>query len=146
MAVTWNLTIDCAQPARLAEFWALALGYEPASPPGGFATWRDWLEQFGVPEEEADDLAVIADPDGNEPNLAFLKVPEAKAVKNRLHLDLHVGGGREATPYEVRWQRVTETVQRLTAAGATKIAEVSDGGPPDHVLMADPEGNEFDVL
>lgn len=146
MAAKWNLTIDCADARRLAEFWAFALGYVPAPPPEGFTTWPEWLASFGVPEEEFNDLAVITDPDGIGTDVAFLKVPEPKSVKNRLHLDVHVGGGRENTPWEVRWQRVTEAVQRLTEAGATVIAEVGQDGTPDHVLMADPEGNEFDVI
>jgi len=47
---------------------------------------------------------------------------------------------------EVRWPRVTEAVERLTAAGATVIREDVQDGIPDHVVMADPEGNEFCVL
>jgi predicted enzyme related to lactoylglutathione lyase len=47
---------------------------------------------------------------------------------------------------EVRWPRVTEAVERLTTAGASVIREDLDDGVPDHVVMADPEGNEFCVL
>jgi hypothetical protein len=74
-----------------------------------------------------------------------LKVPESKVAKNRLHLDVQVGGGRD-TPWEVRWPRVIEAVERLTAAGATVIREYELQGKPDHVMMADPEGNEFCLL
>jgi len=77
---------------------------------------------------------------------AFLRVPEPKVGKNRMHLDVAVGGGRDTTPRDVRWARIMAAVQRLTAAGATVIAEVGEADQPDHVLMADPEGNEFDVL
>jgi hypothetical protein len=146
MAVTWNLTIDCAAPGRLAQFWSLALGYVPAPPPDDAATWEDWLRKRGVPEEEWDDLAVLCDPDGVGTRVAFLRVPEPKVGKNRMHLDVAVGGGRPTTPPDVRWARIMAVVQRLTAAGATVIAEVGEAGQPDHVMMADPEGNEFDVL
>lgn len=145
MAIKWSLTIDCAQPARLAEFWALALGYVPSPPPVGFGSWEEWLTHHGVPEEEWDQGASLSDPDGIGPSLSFLQVPESKVVKNRLHLDIQVGGGRN-TPWEVRWPRVIEAVERLTAAGATVIREDVLQGKPDHVVMADPEGNEFDVL
>jgi hypothetical protein len=74
--------------------------------------------------------------------LSFLKVPEPKAVKNRVHLDVQVSGGR-ATPWEVRWPRVTQAVERLIAAGATVVRDEGLQGKPDHVVMADPEGNEF---
>jgi predicted enzyme related to lactoylglutathione lyase len=63
-------------------------------------------------------------------------------VKNRLHLDVQVGGGRD-TLWEVRWPSVQEAVGRLTAAGATVIREEELQGRPDHVVLADPEGNEF---
>jgi len=55
------------------------------------------------------------------------------------------GGGR-GEPWEVRWPRVTETVERLITAGATVIREDRLNGTPDHVVMADPDGNEFCVL
>ncbi|MEV0400585.1 VOC family protein [Actinoallomurus sp. NPDC050550] len=145
MAIEWSLTIDCARPAKLAEFWALALGYVQAPPPVGFGSWEEWFTHCGVPEEERDQGASLSDPDGVGPRLSFLQVPEPKVVKNRVHLDVQVGGGR-ATPWEVRWPRVLEAVDRLTAAGATVIREYQLQGKPDHMLMADPEGNEFCVL
>jgi predicted enzyme related to lactoylglutathione lyase len=58
---------------------------------------------------------------------------------------MQAGGGR-GEPWEVRWQRVTEAVERLISAGATVIREDVQDGTPDHVVMADPEGNEFCVL
>jgi hypothetical protein len=145
VSTRWTLTIDCAHPATLAAFWRLALGYVEASPPQGFATWAEWLEHYRVPPEEWDDGAYIEDPDGVRPRISFLKVPEPKAAKNRVHLDVQAGGGR-SEPWEVRWPRVTEAVARLTAAGASVIREDLDDGIPDHVVMADPEGNEFCVL
>ncbi|MFD3518939.1 VOC family protein [Streptomyces sp. NPDC058653] len=145
MSTTWSLTIDCAHPSKLAEFWALALGYAEPPPPEGFSTWEAWLLDCGVPEEEWDDGAYLADPDGVGPSLSFLKVPESKVAKNRLHLDLRVGGGRDI-PWETRWPRVVAEVERLTAAGATVIREHELRGRPDHVEMADPEGHEFCVV
>ncbi|WP_326814572.1 MULTISPECIES: VOC family protein [unclassified Streptomyces] len=145
MSTRWTVTLDCAQPARLAEFWALALGYVPKPPPAGFGSWEEWFAHHGIPEEEWDDGAYLCDPDGVGPTLSFLKVPEPKVAKNRVHLDVQAGGGRE-TPWEVRWPRVTETVARLTAAGATVVREHDMDGRPDHVEMADPEGNEFCVV
>lgn len=142
MATKWSLTVDCAHPAKLAEFWALALGYAEKPPPSGFPTWEAWFAHFGVPEEEWGDGAYLADPDGVGPSMSFLKVPESKVVKNRLHLDVQVGGGRD-TPWETRWPRVLAAVERLTAAGATVIREHGSRGRPDHVEMADPEGHEF---
>src|SRR6266511_573160 len=52
VAVEWTLTIDCANPARLADFWSVALGYVLAPPPAGFDTWEEWFVRFGVPEDE----------------------------------------------------------------------------------------------
>jgi hypothetical protein len=98
-----------------------------------------------VPEDEWDDGAYLSDPEGVLPSLSFLKVPEPKVAKNRLHLDVQAGGGREV-PWETRWERVTEAVARLTAAGATVSRQYALDGRPDHVVMADPEGNEFCVV
>lgn len=142
MSTRWNLTIDCARPAELARFWALALGYVEKPPPAGFASWEEWFARHDIPEEEWGDGAYLSDPDGVGPALSFQKVPESKAVKNRVHLDVQAGGGRE-TPWEVRWPRVVEARERLTAAGATVVAEYDMQGRPDHVMLADPEGNEF---
>ncbi|MGW0659726.1 VOC family protein [Streptodolium elevatio] len=145
MAVRWTLTVDCAEPGKLAEFWAAALGYAPRPAPAGFADWEEWLRHYDVPEEEWDDGAYLTDPDGVGPNISFLKVPEPKVAKNRLHLDIQAGGGREV-PWEERMPRVVAAVERLTAAGATVLREDAPDGRLDHVVMADPEGNEFCVV
>jgi hypothetical protein len=145
VSVKWTVTIDCAHPAMLAAFWNLALGYVDAPAPKGFASWHEYFAASGIPPEEWDDGAYIEDPGRVRPSISFLKVPEPKVVKNRVHLDVQVGGGR-SQPWEMRWPLVTEAVNRLVAAGATIIHEDVWDGVPDHVIMADPEGNEFDVL
>jgi hypothetical protein len=141
----WTLTFDCARPGVQAKFWALALGYIERPPPEGFDSWEAWFAHYDVPEEEWDDGAYLSDPDGVLPNVSFLKVPEPKTVKNRVHFDLQVGGGRQNS-WDVRWPHVLDMVERLKAAGATVIGEYQNDGNPDHVVMADPEGNEFCVL
>lgn len=133
MATRWTLTFDCADPEMLARFWAEALGYAEPEAPEGFDTWEDWLRHHGVPEEEWNDGAHLRDPEGIGPSLSFLKVPEPKVAKNRVHLDVQVGGGRDQTPWEIRWPRVEAAVERLTAAGASFIAQYDDRGKPDHV-------------
>jgi hypothetical protein len=129
----------------LATFWCQALGYVEGAPPAGAASWDEYLASVGVPESEWGDGAFIEDPDGIRPGISFLKVPEPKTAKNRVHLDVQAGGGR-SEPQEARWARVLEAVQRLTRAGATVIREDRQGGVPDHFVMADPEGNEFCVV
>lgn len=145
MSTRWSVTIDCAHPPTIARFWALALGYTEPPPPVGFATWAEWLTHHDVPEEEREDGAYLHDLDGVGPTLSFLKVGEGKVVKNRVHLDIQAGGGRD-TPQEIRWPRVLEKVRQLSAAGATVLREDAVNGQPDHIVMADPEGNEFCVL
>ncbi|MFD5193889.1 VOC family protein [Streptomyces sp. NPDC058357] len=145
MGTKWSLTIDCAQPAKLAAFWALALGYTEKPAPAGFGSWEEWFAHHGVPEDEWDQGAYLWDPDGEGPGLSFQQVPESKAAKNRLHLDVQAGGGRE-TPWEERWPRVVDAMERLISAGATVVHEEALGGRPDHLVMADPEGNEFCLL
>jgi hypothetical protein len=72
-------------------------------------------------------------------------VPERKTVKNRVHLDLKVGGGRHQSPKKRR-SRIDKAVERLTAAGAQAQREIEQDGNLDHVIMVDPEGNEFCVV
>lgn len=145
MAVRWTMTVDCADARRVAAFWREALGYVEAPPPTGFATWEEWFGAFEVPEDEWDDGASIVDPEGVGPQITFLKVPEPKTAKNRLHLDLQVSGGR-ARPADERRAAITATVERLLAAGGAVLAEHEAGGHLDHVVLADPEGNELCVV
>src|SRR5258707_12665068 len=94
--VRFQFVIDCADPDRLARFWAAALGYELAPVPDGFATWNDFYRKLGVPEEELVDGADrISDPEGHGPRSWFHVVPDAKGVKNRWHLDIHARGERQ---------------------------------------------------
>ncbi|WP_456844527.1 VOC family protein [Cellulomonas sp. P5_C6] len=141
----WTVTFDCTSPMAMARFWGPALGYVEPPPPDGFDTWDVWAEHHEVPPDERDDGAYLADPDGMLPSLSFLRVPEGKVVKNRLHLDLRESGGRSA-PQAEREARIRAAVARLTAAGATVLAEHTLRGDLDHVVLADPEGNEFCVV
>jgi hypothetical protein len=136
VAVRFDLTLDCADAQRLGEFWKPALGYVDEPPPAPFATREEWLRHHEVPEEEWGDGVWLCRPDGSGPRLSILRVPEPKTAKNRLHLDILLDGEDEG-----RWGRITAEVERLRAAGASVLWE-ADGR---HVVMADPEGNEFCV-
>jgi predicted enzyme related to lactoylglutathione lyase len=111
------LAIDSNDPEKLARFWADVLG------------WRRTYE--------SDDEIVLEPPagspeDGVAPDLIFLKVPETKTIKNRLHLDL-------------RPQDQAAEVERIEALGAQRVS-VGQGSEATWVVLADPEGNEFCVL
>jgi hypothetical protein len=145
MTVSWGVTFDCESPAVVAAFWKTALGYVDGAVPEGFATWREWFIACDVPETEWDDGASIDDPTGVGPRISFLKVPERKTVKNRIHLDVKVSGGRSWPPAE-RAELIRATADQLTAAGATTIQAHRIRGELDHIVLADPEGNEFCVV
>ncbi len=104
-----NVTFDCADPPRLAEFWSRALGY----------TVKDANEFF----------AALAPPSEGGPTMLFLKVPEPRTVKNRVHLDL-MAEDREAE------------VQRLLGLGATRGETRTEFGI-NWTTVHDPEGNEL---
>ena len=111
------LCIDTTDPARLAGFWQAALG------------WRRTFEK--------DDEVVLEPPagsreDGVVPDLLFLRVPEVKESKNRLHLDL-------------RPEDQAAEVARLAGLGAWPV-DIGQGAQASWVVMADPDGNEFCVL
>jgi hypothetical protein len=134
-----QITFDAHEPRRLADFWALALGYVPQPPPEGFDTWEDLGRAIGLSEDEFDNYAAVVDPDGAGPRIYFQKVPEGKTAKNRMHLDV---SPVEAPPGD--WDAVMKHVRRLTEAGATIVAERHDR-VGSCMVMQDPEGNEFCV-
>ncbi len=110
------LCIDTHDPVKLASFWQAALG------------WRRTFED--------EDQVVLEPPEGSPedgvaPDLVFLKVGQDKIIKNRLHLDLR--------PVDQAAE-----VARLEALGASRV-DVGQGDV-SWVVMADPDGNEFDVL
>jgi len=146
MPARFQLVIDCKDPELLARFWAAALGYVLEPPPEGFATWDDWRRAIGFPDSEVGIGAdSIIDPKGGGPRIWFRVEPDAKVVKNRLHLDVHVSGGR-SVPLATRTQRVDAEAKRLTDLGATFTgALIVDGLDWYAVGMKDPEGNEFDI-
>jgi hypothetical protein len=144
--VTFQLVVDCVDPEPLARFWAAALGYELERPPDGFATWDAYRRDLGIPEEElGGGVDCIVDPAGKGPRIWFQVVPDRKVVKNRLHIDVAAGGGRDL-PIETRRQRVDAMAARLVGLGAVLLGALDSEGL-DHyaVAMRDPEGNEFDV-
>jgi hypothetical protein len=141
MARPFQVTMDAADPTRLAAFWAAALGYEVQPPPPGFASWEELLESQGVPRDQWGAASAIIDPDGVRPRIFFQRVPEPKAAKNRVHLDLQSGGG-PGVPLDEQRRRVQDEVGRLVSLGATEVGEQADLGVY-WVVLRDPEGNEF---
>ena len=111
----FGVAVDCADAAALARFWADVLGREVAD---------------GATREHA---VVLVDREGvHGPRLAFHQVPEAKTVKNRVHLDL------VSTDYDAE-------AERLIGLGARKIREIEQGGAR-WTTFGDIEGNEFDLI
>jgi hypothetical protein len=116
-----TVTVDCANAYELSEWWKPVLGYTDVA---------------DDPNEPGDEECLIRDPEGGQ-SLLFIEVPDEKAAKNRLHLDLQP---RDLTR--------DEEVARLLAHGATEVADHRGiyGPGSGWVVLADPEGNEFCVL
>jgi Glyoxalase-like domain len=140
MATDFQVTVDCTEPHALADWWAEALGWEVE--PQDEAFIRRMVEAGHASEEQTTTHrghlvwtagAAITSPDPDRPRVLFQSVPEARTVKNRVHLDLRVGDERREAE-----------VARLTGMGATELWRASQG-PFSWVTMADPEGNEFCV-
>jgi predicted enzyme related to lactoylglutathione lyase len=108
-----NITFDCADARRLADFWSGLLG------------WNVYYD---------DDPEVVVAPSfpHSGTGLLFIPVPEGKTAKNRMHLDL---APEDATR--------DETVERAVAAGGSVIGDHRREDGSGWVTMADPEGNEF---
>jgi catechol 2,3-dioxygenase-like lactoylglutathione lyase family enzyme len=137
-----QITFDCADPAKLAAFWAEVLGYRLQDPPEGFESWEQALDALGVPPERRNDAAAVVDPEGSRPRLFFQRVPEGKQVKNRVHLDVRAAPGLAG---DARMAALEAEAERLVSHGATRL-ERHEPAPPlagGHIVMADPEGNEF---
>ena len=141
MAVEFQVTFDSADPAAHAAFWAEALGYVLQPPPGGFESWDAALDAWGVPAEQRNDRSAIVDPAGAGPRVFFQKVPEAKSSKNRVHLDLRSAPGLTG---EDRLAALESECARLVALGASRVQRFEpDAMSGGHIVMRDPEGNEF---
>ena len=118
MTVRWQcVCVDSTDPGPVATFWEQALG---------------WRRTHDTPDEIVLEPPAGSTEDGVSPDLLFLRVPEGKTVKNRLHLDL-------------RPDDQAAEVQRLLALGATR-EDVGQGTDSGWVVLADPDGNEFCVL
>lgn len=117
-----ELVIDCHDPHRQAEFWSAALGYTTIAD-------SDHQVEIAAYEPTAEGVRAAA----GAPTILFIRVPEGKERKNRLHLDI--------SPIDV--SRDVE-VDRLIALGASRV-DIGQG-ERSWVVLADPEGNEFCVL
>jgi predicted enzyme related to lactoylglutathione lyase len=109
-----SIAIDAVNPSVVAEFWCSVLGWKII--------------------EHSDQGLSIAAADGTWPIIDVLPVPEAKSVKNRLHLDLRADGVTTA-----------DELQRLLKLGASRV-DVGQSPDVTWVVLADPEGNEFCLL
>lgn len=107
------ITLDCADPRRLAAFWAAALRY--------------------ATREDADGGVVVQPLEGGGPILGFQPVPEPKTSKNRVHLDVRV----------TRGTMLEDERTRLVDLGAQAIRFIEDRPGNTHWIMLDPDGNEF---
>ncbi|MCW4354029.1 VOC family protein [Hoyosella sp. YIM 151337] len=137
-----QVTFDCGDPAALARFWADALGYQIQEPPPGFDSWDAALAAMGIPPERRNDASALIDPEGRGPRIFFQRVPEGKAAKNRVHLDVRAAPGLTG---DERMAALEESCARLAELGATRIARYEPAPPlqAGHIVCTDPEGNEF---
>ena len=135
-ASSWQLVIDAHDPHALADFWAAALGghLEDNSELIANVLAQGWAQESDTlvhhDRRYWRDLVAVR---GAGPRILLQRVPEAKAGKNRLHLDLNVGE-----------DNLRAEIDRLVALGATEGREFKEASG-HWVAMTDPEGNEFDV-
>lgn len=135
----FQVTIDCAEPARLAAFWCEVLGYVLPPVPEGFATWEEY--HGSLPQEEQVRYFACSDPTGVGPRVLFQRVPEGKIVKNRVHLDVRAGTGLVG---DERLATLEAECARLVALGAVHLKTLyADEENESCINMQDIEGNEF---
>ncbi|SDU21321.1 VOC family protein [Jiangella alkaliphila] len=116
-----HTSIDCANAYELSEWWKQVLGY---------------VDIADDPNEPGHEECMIQTPDGSH-QVLFIEVPDEKTVKNRVHFDLRPTDRTQ-----------DEEVERLRGIGATVVADHRGkyGPGTGWVTLADPEGNEFDIL
>ena len=140
MAFDFQVTIDSRAPHDLADWWAEALGWQVEKQDE--ALIRRMVESGAASEADTTTHrgalvwkvgTGLTSPDPGRPRVLFQAVPEAKTVKNRVHLDVRVGADRRE-----------DEVARLVGLGATELWRAAQG-PYEWVTLADPEGNEFCV-
>jgi hypothetical protein len=142
MAYEFQVTVDSADPHALADWWAETLGWQVQ--PQDEAFIRRMISAGHAADGDTKlhngalvwkDGAAICHPDGTQraPRVLFQLVPEPKAVKNRVHLDVRIGA-----------DDLTSAVAGLIARGA-KVLHNGQQGPYTWVTLADPQGNEFCV-
>ena len=140
MAFEFQVAVDCSAPHVLADWWAEVLGWQVEAQDEAFI--RRMIEAGAATEEDTTRHrgalvwragAALNSPDPGRPRLLFQHVPEAKTVKNRLHLDVWVGAEQKDAARDA-----------LVARGATHLYSQSQG-PHSWHTMADIEGNEFCV-
>ena len=150
MSREFQVTFDAHDPRALSSFWREVLAYVHPGPPGvdlpegadPLAAWDEFLTRVGIPEEQHNTRSAIEDPDGSGPRLFFQQVPEDKVAKNRVHLDIRVASGLQG---EERMAALEGECDRLLALGATRLHRYEPEPPMSagHIVMRDPEGNEF---
>lgn len=145
-----QVTFDAHDPAALSTFWRDVLGYVHPGPPGvelapgadSLAAWDEFLDKIGVPEDQRNTRSAIEDPDGHGPRVFFQQVPEDKVAKNRVHLDVRAAPGLDG---DERMAALDAESDRIVALGGTQLRRLEPDPPlsAGHIVMADPEGNEF---
>jgi len=128
-----NITFACAEPVRLAEFWAAALGYAPVEVPADVeAAFQAAIERGEV---DPTGWAMLVHPDGVGPRLLFQRRPKTPTDSIPIHLDLNADDPEAE-------------VERLVALGATVVeskTQTTAGFTETWTVMRDPEGNGFCV-
>jgi|SRR5215469_11544720 len=122
-----TITFDCADPYLLASFWSQVTGYQEDP------------ENSNHPE---DPEGLLVAPDGSA-SLLFIKVPEGKIAKNRVHLDLAPPAVPPGAPVEATADVRDADMARVLALGATMVEDHRRPDGTGWVVLADPEGNEF---
>jgi hypothetical protein len=137
---TVQVTFDCADPGALSSFWNAVLGYELPPPPPSFDSWDAFSES--LPPDQQNSASACVDPSGAGPRLFFQRVPEGKTAKNRVHLDVRAARGLAG---EERMAALEAESERLVALGARRVERFEPDPPMSggHIVMQDPEGNEF---
>lgn len=150
MSTNIQITFDALDPRGLSVFWAEVLGYLHPAPPGvvlppgqdGLDAWDKFLTESGVPQDQHNSASALEDPQGDGPRLYFQHVPEGKAAKNRIHLDIRTAPGLRG---EERMRALETECDRLRALGAHRLERYEPAPPMSmgFIVMTDPEGNEF---
>ncbi len=135
MSTPFQITVDCADADRMADFWSQALDYQHLAAPAGFDSWGSFADAYGIERPAPGSIRVIVDPAGAGPTIKFIRAELSPSAVAGFNFELRPGDE------EAKEAKITQ----LRAIGG-RLVDRHRSPNGWWAVVADPEGNEFCVI